>query len=64
MNMIIINKYTREFVPYKIGEKGEIIITSSRPQDNDETCIVTTWDEITKKNLERREIWQRKNKTS
>lgn len=44
-DFIIYNPKTKQEVPYKIID-GEIIITSTNPKDNDETCIVTTYENI------------------
>ena len=51
-NAVVINKDTRDFVPYRLGKNGEIVIVSTDPNDTDATCIVTTWENITKKNEE------------
>lgn len=50
---IVFNTVTRNFVPYRVNSKtGEIIITSKDDRDTDLNCIVTTWDNIYRKNLE------------
>jgi hypothetical protein len=54
-DILVFNKYTRNFVPYRINQKtGEIIITSDDVKDTDITCIVTTWNNIYLKNLNKR----------
>jgi hypothetical protein len=54
--LTIINKKTRNFVPYRINKQGEIVIVSTDPMDTEENCVVTTWSNITQKNLERKKM--------
>ncbi len=40
----ILNWFTKQSVPFRFGEGGEIIITSSNPSDTDESCVVHAGD--------------------
>lgn len=51
---VVINKFSRKFVPFKLGEYGEIIITSYDERDTDESCYVTTWNNIYLANVKRK----------
>jgi len=54
-DIIIFNRYTKNFVAYRTNKKtGEIIITSDDDRDTDQTCIVTTWKNIYLNNLNKR----------
>lgn len=55
----VINKKTKNFVPYRIDKNGEIIIVSTDPIDTEENCVVTTWSNITQKNLERKKMHEK-----
>jgi len=53
---IVFNPTTREFVPYSIDpETTEIKIKSYNIFDNEDTCIVTTWNNIYYSNLRKKE---------
>ena len=53
-NIVVINKKTGDMVPYRIDPHNKsIIIVSTNPADDDESCMVTTWDEITEKNIKK-----------
>jgi hypothetical protein len=54
LSTTVVNKKTKNFVPYRIDKNGEIIIVSTDPIDTEENCVVTTWSNITQKNLERK----------
>jgi hypothetical protein len=54
--LTVINKKTRNFVPYRINKQGEIVIVSTDPIDTEENCVVTTWSNITQKNMERKNM--------
>ena len=52
-DIVIFNTITKNFVPFRVnGKTGEIIITSKDDKDTDLNCIVTTWDNIYRRNLE------------
>ena len=49
MNTVVLNMKTLETVEFRINkDTGEIIIWSSNPNDTDETCIVTTYENMHK----------------
>ena len=53
--LVIYNKATRDFVPYRIDPlTGEVVIKSPNPKDSDLNCIVTTWENIYQRNLEKK----------
>jgi len=50
-SIVVLNKETGDLVPYRVGKDEDIVIVSTDPKDTDDSCYVTTWDEITSKNL-------------
>ena len=43
----VFNPTTQLFVPFRVDKvTKEIIIVSTNPRDNDDTCIVTTWKNV------------------
>lgn len=41
--IIVVNMYTGEIVPFMINKNGEVSITSTNPDNTDLSCIVTIW---------------------
>ena len=61
MNTVVLNMKTLETVEFRLNkDTGEIIIWSSNPNDTDETCIVTTYENMHKIISERKHNWQKR----
>jgi hypothetical protein len=52
-DIVVLNKYTGNFVDFRLSPIGEIVLISPNEVDSELSCIVTTWGNIYNKNLEK-----------
>lgn len=49
--IVVLNIETGKLIPFCMNEFGEVIILSSGIDNTVDSCIVTTWNEITNKRI-------------
>jgi predicted SnoaL-like aldol condensation-catalyzing enzyme len=54
VNVVVVDSDTGDFVPFRLEKSGEIRIVSTNILHTVDNCIVTTWENITQKNMERK----------
>jgi hypothetical protein len=60
--IVVLNKDSGEIVPFILEKDGTIRLNSVNPNNNDESCIVTVWDNLININKMRRENFGKKSK--